>query len=108
VASDRFPCPVVEFPVTYLCIPLVVGKLPRSALEPILEKVMNALLVWKGRLMHKSGRHTLIQSTISPILVYTTISLHLPLWLQKSLVKVFKAFLWTGTNVVQGGKCMFT
>jgi hypothetical protein len=38
--------------------------------------------------------------------IYTTISLNLLPWLQKVMVKVFKAFLWTGTDAVHGGKCM--
>jgi hypothetical protein len=64
------------------------------------------LPTWKGRLLHKSGWLTLVRSTLSAMSIYTTISLHLLPWLQKALVKVFKAFLWTGTYVVHGGKCM--
>jgi hypothetical protein len=55
VSSDRLPCPFVEFPVTYLGIPLAVSKLPRPALEPTLEKAVNALPAWKEHLLHKSG-----------------------------------------------------
>jgi hypothetical protein len=48
VASNMLPCPVVEFPIKYLGIPLALGKLSRSALEQILEKAANALSAWKG------------------------------------------------------------
>jgi hypothetical protein len=30
----------------------------------------------------------------------------LPAWMDKCLVKIAKAFLWSGTNVVQVGKCL--
>jgi hypothetical protein len=38
--------------------------------------------------------------------IYTAINLHFPPWLQKVLVKIFKAFLWSGMETIQGGKCM--
>jgi hypothetical protein len=57
VTVERFPCPVVDFPVSYLGILLAEGKLPCSTLKPILEKAMNTLPAWKGRLMHKSSAH---------------------------------------------------
>jgi hypothetical protein len=57
VTVERFPCPVVDFPVSYLGILLAEGKLTCSTLKPILEKAMNALPAWKGRLMHKSRAH---------------------------------------------------
>jgi hypothetical protein len=33
------------------------------------------------------------------------ISLELPAWIRNALVKIMRVFLWTGTEVVQGGKC---
>jgi hypothetical protein len=100
VVTDVFLCLVVNFPVKYLGILLALGKLPRSALEPIVEKVANALLAWKRRLMHKSKWLSLIRSTLSAMPIYMDISLHLPPWLQKALVKIFKAFLWTDTDII--------
>jgi hypothetical protein len=38
--------------------------------------------------------------------IYVSISLQLPLWVHKALQKVLKAFLWTGTDVISGGKCL--
>jgi hypothetical protein len=81
VVSNMLPCPVVEFPVKYLGIPLALGKLSRSALEQILEKAVNALSAWKGHLMQKSGWLMLVRSTLSIMPNYMAISLHLPSWL---------------------------
>jgi hypothetical protein len=81
VVTNVFPCLVVDFPVKYLGIPLALDKLPRSALEPILEKATNTLQAWKGRLMHKNRRLTLVRSTLSTMPIYMAISLHLPPWL---------------------------
>jgi hypothetical protein len=34
LASNIFPCQLVDFPIKYLGIPLALGKLPKSALQP--------------------------------------------------------------------------
>jgi hypothetical protein len=38
-ASSLFPCQQVAFPIKYLRIPLAISKLPRSTLQPLVEKV---------------------------------------------------------------------
>jgi hypothetical protein len=106
MVTSIFPGQLVEFPIKYLGIPLAVTKLPRSALQPLLDRIADHLPVWKGRLLHHTGRLTLIRTTLTAVPVYTSISLGLPPWLLKALRKLMTAFLWTGTDVVQGGKCL--
>jgi hypothetical protein len=62
-------------------MPLAVSKPPRLALQQLVEKVADKLLIWKGRLLHWSGRLTLIKTTLSAIPIYTLISIALPPWL---------------------------
>jgi hypothetical protein len=54
--------------------------------------------------MHRAGRLALIKSTLSTMPIYISICLGLPGWVHKAITKIIKAFLWTGTNVVQSGK----
>jgi hypothetical protein len=96
VAASAFPCQIVDFPIKYLGIPLSVKKLPRSVLQPLADKVADKLLIWQGKLMHQSGILVLIKTTLSSISIYTSISIELPPWLLKCLVKLMKAFLWSG------------
>jgi hypothetical protein len=105
---QEFPCQLTSFPIKYLGIPLSVSKLPKSALQPLVDQVVDKLPAWHGRLMHRSGQLTLIKTTLSAVPVYTSISLGLPQWLLKALKKVMKAFLWIGTDVIQSGKCLYT
>jgi hypothetical protein len=88
----------------YLGIPLLVSKLPKSALQPLLDRVMDRLPIWKGRLLHHCGHLTLIKTTLLAIPIYTAISIGLPPWFHKALRKLMTTFLWTGTDVVQAGK----
>jgi hypothetical protein len=105
-ATNTFPCQTVEFPVKYLGIPLSVSKLPKLALQPLLDRVADCLPIWKGRHMHRSGRLALNKSTMTAIPVFTSTSVGLPPWLLKAFRKVMRAFLWTGTDAIQNGKVL--
>jgi hypothetical protein len=93
------------FSITVNGDPLSVHKLPKTALQPLVEKVVDRHPVWRDNLMNKSGRLVLIKSTLSAIPIHTCLILDMPPWFVKALNKIFKAFLWLGTNVVQGRKC---
>jgi hypothetical protein len=71
-----------------------------ATLQPLVDGVVDALLAWKGRLKHRNSRLTLVKITLSAMPIYTAISIHLPPWLQKTLVRISKAFLWLGSEVV--------
>jgi hypothetical protein len=101
---QEFPCQLESFPIKYLGIPLLVSKLLKSALQPLVDQVADKLPAWCGHLMHRSGRLTLIKTTLCAVSVYTSISLGLPQWLYRALRKVVTMFLWTGSDLVQKGK----
>jgi hypothetical protein len=86
--------------MTYLGIPLSTKKLPKSALQPLVDKVADNLPTWKGQLLQCTGRLTLIRTTLSTIQVFTTISIELAQWLIKALVKIMRAFILCGTDKV--------
>jgi hypothetical protein len=74
LASALFPWQRVDFPIKYLGVPLSVSKLPRSALQPIVDKMTNKLLTWWGKLLNHSGHLSLIKSMLSAMPTYTTIT----------------------------------
>jgi hypothetical protein len=53
--------------------------------------------------MNKTGRLTLIKTTLTAMPIYTPINLELQIWLLKGMTKLMKGFLWSGTEVAQGG-----
>jgi hypothetical protein len=63
-------------------------------------------LAWRGHLMHRSKRLTLIKTTLCAVPIYTSISLGLPQWLYRALRKVMTMFLWTCSDLVQKEKCL--
>jgi hypothetical protein len=48
LALLRFPCQASQFTIKYLGIPFPVHKLPKSALQTLVNRVMNKLPPWKG------------------------------------------------------------
>jgi hypothetical protein len=55
VVAQHFGCPIVDFPITHLGIPLMVRK-PTAAKLPMVEKAQGKLPTWKSHLMNKPGR----------------------------------------------------
>ena len=101
--SPAFPCLVSDFPCTYLGIPLFVRKLPKAALQPLMDKVSHRLPPWKGRLTTLAGRSVLVQSVLSSIPVHVSMAVGLPVWVIKAIDKKCRAFLWMGTDSAHGG-----
>jgi hypothetical protein len=52
LAGLLFPCPVIDFPLRYLGILLSIKKLPWTTLQLIINKMVDKLLIRKGRLMN--------------------------------------------------------
>jgi hypothetical protein len=77
LATSIFPGQLVNFPVKYLGMPLAVAKLPRAVLQPLHDSMADHLPTWKGRLLCRSGRLTLIKTTLSAMPIYTSIRLGL-------------------------------
>jgi hypothetical protein len=49
--NATFLCQVEEFPTSYLGMPLSLKKLPKAALQPLVDKMADKLPTWKGRLL---------------------------------------------------------
>jgi hypothetical protein len=81
VVDQSLPCRLSQFLIKYLGIPLSASKLPKSAFQPLVDKMVDTLPSWKGRLMNKSGRLILVQTILSAMPTHTPIYLDLPSWL---------------------------
>jgi hypothetical protein len=81
-------------------------KIPKSALQPMVDRVTDKLPAWKGQLMHHSDRLALIKSTLAAMPIYISISIGLSGWMHNALENIMKGFIWTGTETIQNGKCM--
>jgi hypothetical protein len=61
-----------------LGIPLSTHKLLRVAFQPLIDRMSDKLLAWKGDLMNWSDHLTLIKTTLLAMPVHTALSVELP------------------------------
>ena len=101
-----FPCPVKNFPCTYLGLPLHTRQLRRVDIQPIINKVANKLPAWKGSFLNKSARLKLVNTVLSSIPVYFLTIFEPKKWAIKKLDKIRRAFLWKGTAEANGAQCL--
>jgi len=100
-----FPAKLSPLPITYLGIPLAVGHLKKSTLQPLVDKVAGCLPAWKAKFLSKAGRCVLVKTTLSAIPMHTALAITISPWVIQCIDKLRRAFLWAGTDTVSGGKC---
>jgi hypothetical protein len=103
--TELLDCAFASFTCTYLGVPLSSGRLPRAAMQPLVDKVANRIPAWKGRLLNRSGRVVLVQSTLCAIPVHISMALKVAPCAVKTITTLIRGFLWSRSEVTSGGKC---
>lgn len=100
-----FPGQRVSFPLNYLGIPIVLGRLRLMHIQTVHDKVVGRMSGWQCKLLNPGGRRVLVQSVLSSIPVYLLTVLKPPKKFIKNLDKERRRFLWAGNQQLHGGKC---
>jgi hypothetical protein len=103
---EGFACPILEFPRTYLGLPLHFGQLRRVDFQPLIDKMAARLPTWKGKFLNKSGRLKLLNSSLSSIPTYFLSVFAPKKWFIKRVNKIIRGFLWKGSEDANGGHCL--
>jgi hypothetical protein len=77
-----------EFPCKYLGLPLKVGRLSRNDEQVLVDKVAVRLPGWKGKLLNKVGRLTLVNSVLSTLVIYHMSVFQLSKWVVRKIDKI--------------------
>ena len=104
--QTHLPCQMVEFPTTYLGLPLSLHKLTRAQIQPIIDKIADQLPRWKADLLTKAGRKNLVQFVLTSMLIYLAMAMDLPSWALRAIDKIRRGFLWKGRREARGGHCL--
>ncbi|GKV34395.1 hypothetical protein SLEP1_g42770 [Rubroshorea leprosula] len=92
----RLHCKEGELPFKYLGIPIGGNNRRTSMWQPMVQSVEKKLPSWKGRHLSMEGRITLINSVLSPLLVFLMSAYLIPKGSLHSIEKIRKRFLWGG------------
>jgi hypothetical protein len=74
--------------------------------QVIIDKVATKLPKWKGRLLNKPGRLTLVNSVLTSVVLYHMMVFSLSKWAIRRIDNIRQGFLWQGSENAQGGNCM--
>jgi hypothetical protein len=80
--------------------------LKKIHVQPLIEKIGQRLQGWKGKLLNRAGRLTLVTSVLSSKLVYHLTIFPLAIWARKQIDKIRRSFLWKGEENANGGYCL--
>jgi hypothetical protein len=78
--SKIFYCNVGTFPFKYLGVPLHFEKLRRENIQPIVDKVINRIPGWKGRLLSYGARLVLLRACLGSIPINLMSLIRFPKW----------------------------
>jgi hypothetical protein len=68
--ADIFGCPVGNFPIRYMGIPLHYQKLRGENLQPLIDKIIKRIAGWRGELLTQAGRLVLNKTYLASIPIY--------------------------------------
>lgn len=89
-----FCCPVGNFPIKYLGIPLHHDKLRREDIQPLVDKILKRIEGWKGKLLSHAARVLLIKTCLASIPVYLLSFIKFPKWAIKLIATHMANCLW--------------
>lgn len=102
---EPFPGQRVNFPIIYLGLPLMLGRLKVVHVQRAVDQTRNKLAGWQGRLLNPAGRRELVRSVLSVFPVYRLTSLKALKQLLEDPDRARRRFLWAGDCEISGGKC---
>ena len=68
-----------------------------------MEKIRQRLAGWKGQLLNRTGRLTLVSSVLFSMPIYHLTIFPLAKWARKKIDKIRQSFLWKGEDNAHGG-----
>lgn len=90
---QNFGGQIIGFPMRYLGMPLILGRIRLVHLQYLLDRVRSRLAGWKGHLMSISGRRVLVRSMLSALPAFAIAVLRAPKRFFKDIDKVQRRFL---------------
>jgi hypothetical protein len=91
-----------------LGLPLHTRKLRRIEVQPLIDNISARLVDWKGKLLSKAGRETLVKIVLSSQPIYHLTVFPSQKWVIQRIDRIRRSFLWKGDGPENssGGHCL--
>jgi hypothetical protein len=89
-----FGCPMGNFPIKYLGVPLHYENLRREDIQPLVDKILKRIAEWRGKLLSYAARIVLVRSCLSSIPIYLLSFIKFPKWAIKLISTHMVNCLW--------------
>ena len=89
-------CKSDTFPISYLGIPLRLGKLHHEDWQPMLIKIDEGLAGWKGIVLSRGGSLSLVNSVITAVPLYMMSFYKVSAWVRDQIDRMGRNFFWKG------------
>jgi len=70
--------------------------------QPLIERIDQKLLGWKGKMMNRACRLALVTTVLSSMPTYHLMVFLLAVWARKKIDKIRRSFLWKGEENANG------
>jgi hypothetical protein len=91
------------FPCKYLGLPLHYKKLPKSAIQPIVQSIGNWLPRWKRKLLFYPRREIIVKMVLSSMLTHFFTVFKLPQWAIQQIDKFRRIFSGGEMTLIRSG-----
>ena len=83
-----------SFPIKYLGVPLVRGRMGTTVFDPLLAKLRARLFHWSSKLLSTGGKIVLIRHVLGSIPLYLLQAIYPPKTVVATLGRICNSFLW--------------
>jgi hypothetical protein len=102
----EFRAKIGKLSCKYLGLSLRTGRIRHEDEQSLVDKVAAKLPKWKGRMLNKAGRLTLVKSVLSSIVTYHMTVFPLSKWAIKRIDQIRRNLLWCGADDTRRGHCL--
>lgn len=98
-------CPIKDFPIPYLGVPLSIWRLKADDLQPLTGKLHNQLSGRRAGFLSKGDKLVLVKSVLAATPIHTMLATDMPKAIKEAIIKCLRSFFWADGRDDNGGNC---
>ncbi|KAM0867361.1 hypothetical protein ACQ4PT_041988 [Festuca glaucescens] len=92
IVADHLVCPIKEFPITYLGVPLSIYKLRAQDLQSLIDNLHHKLSGWHANLLSKGDQLVLVKAVLAAVSIHAMLATETPKPISEAITKCQRNF----------------